>query len=885
MDTYGYGHGPHDEGDILNFLHWEGQSMERHGDVEFSETSSIKSEQVSAQHSPFSVPFEEDMFAHPIQQIAQTPIENQRWEPSPQFNEDYRLAQQHLKDAVFGRTHTSAGPAPPPPHTDDYSSIIAMGPGPQPYKYMMHLGELPTRSRVETQIKCSLFLTPPTEEHLLHLPADTIARPRFQLREEIPKNPQTLYLDVDVVVPSAPSKPVYMCSKCICREKKRAFRKKTLDINEESHWNESRSRRLVILNCREIVAIPMPKRTTLPNDQSVTCRQVDLPLRLACYCRHHSAKSGYQLVFTLRDWQDNVVARTVSENIFITDNHKEPRSSMMNSTAASETSGVESGSDSKRRGSVTSMSSSASGYHPYARSNDRRNSSISSVSSLSMQPPVPANTASVPPSNGPSSGRNIVVQRAIPAQGSCRGGVEVTLLGTGFTPGLVAMFGDTPSISTQCWSDNTIIAHLPPSNVAGPVLVSFQGIQAPPHSAIFTYTNDSEVKLVELALQVVGFKMNGRIEDATDVASRIVNQEYDENGQQNGFDATMQQGLNGHVNDTQRVALQCLDFVQKKPGFVNLNLRNSEGQTMMHLSAILGYHELLVALITQGASVDIQDVSGMTPLHFATLFGQRAVTRLLLGAQADPFHRNYTGKTAIEIADSTVADLLPTDQRSYYRQLNTSSTSTLASMLSTEDLVRFNRSYRSSQMPSNLPSEGETDCTDEDSIDEDSVVSIVERVQKTAGAGPTQKDKKHEWLQFVQRLIGIKPQDFPPPYNALYPEDSASDKVVRRRAIIEMPVESDYDESAGDEDEDESEDEDEAVRDKRVIESWASNPLKQIRNDHMLFTFWIPLFVIATSYLLSKVVNTSEAVYSQWSSAGNLVNRQLNKLTHLKSDA
>ena len=45
-------------------------------------------------------------------------------------------------------------------------------------------------------------------------------------------------------------------------------------------------------------------------------------MRIACYCRHQSEKEGFQVIFTLKDQQGNVVAQAMSDSILITDDHK-----------------------------------------------------------------------------------------------------------------------------------------------------------------------------------------------------------------------------------------------------------------------------------------------------------------------------------------------------------------------------------------------------------------------------------------------------------------------------------------------------------------------------------------------------------------------------------
>lgn len=225
-------------------------------------------------------------------------------QPEHQFvsNESYRAAQTELSSLMFGRKYGPEKPnddlmiSPATHHHANSADIIAQHDSNQStnYKFQLHLGDMPTKSRVETQIKCRMVLHPTPEEHLLHLPADTIARPKFQLRDRFMPSPNTLHLDVDVVSQADPSKPVFMCFRCINRERKRAFRKKNLDTNEEYYWNEERVRRLIIFNSKEVVPFSLSKSCDIGNNNITQGKEIELPLRLACYCRHHSAKDGFR---------------------------------------------------------------------------------------------------------------------------------------------------------------------------------------------------------------------------------------------------------------------------------------------------------------------------------------------------------------------------------------------------------------------------------------------------------------------------------------------------------------------------------------------------------------------------------------------------------------
>ncbi|XP_023237515.1 tyrosine-protein kinase shark-like [Centruroides sculpturatus] len=54
-----------------------------------------------------------------------------------------------------------------------------------------------------------------------------------------------------------------------------------------------------------------------------------------------------------------------------------------------------------------------------------------------------------------------------------------------------------------------------------------------------------------------------------------------------------------------------------KSGYHNLDAKNHEGQTAVHLASIIGHDEILLMLLQAGANANILDSSGLTPLHYA----------------------------------------------------------------------------------------------------------------------------------------------------------------------------------------------------------------------------------------------------------------------------
>jgi hypothetical protein len=314
-----------------------------------------------------------------------------------------------------------------------------------------------------------------------------------------------------------------------------------------------------------------------------------------------------------------------------------------------------------------------------------------------------------------------------------QGGVEVTILGENFARGLVCVFGDTPAMGTQFWSSNTLVCILPPSPHPGPVVVGFKGLPIRVETGgskalqFFTYLDTSDRSLMELALQVVGLKMTGKIEDARNVAMRIIGGTQSpqlepsttgSGSYESGNTASLANTLNSAVESvystpapsravsprsstthlpSSSVAafsfastatrgfegtilkfLSLLDLDTSEipgsaPHFTVANdpisFCNQQRHTLLHLASILGFHRLVAFLLVHDIDLNAQDRNGFTALHFACLSGRVAIARALLEAGAASFIRNEMGKTpldlAIEADEIDIAALFPSRPPSF----------------------------------------------------------------------------------------------------------------------------------------------------------------------------------------------------------------------------
>lgn len=225
------------------------------------------------------------------------------------------------------------------------------------------------KSRVETQIPIRMTLSYlPIGVTKLRLPTHTVSKPKFLAKPEVERNPEILELHVSLVCTSAMQDPVRLdrafarargeelsplgrpspassngsqssaddedkplnggevriCSGCIQRERKRASRKKQKKPEEEEQFQKDEEKRIVVFNTNELKEWVEPSRDTATGSASPPpgAVQVELPMRIACYCRHQNEKLGFQVIFTIKDFREKVIAQAMTNSIMITDDHK-----------------------------------------------------------------------------------------------------------------------------------------------------------------------------------------------------------------------------------------------------------------------------------------------------------------------------------------------------------------------------------------------------------------------------------------------------------------------------------------------------------------------------------------------------------------------------------
>ncbi|KAI8340194.1 hypothetical protein BC941DRAFT_468459 [Chlamydoabsidia padenii] len=286
------------------------------------------------------------------------------------------------------------------------------------------------------------------------------------------------------------------------------------------------------------------------------------------------------------------------------------------------------------------------------------------------------------------------LHRLIPSEGPIYGGSEVTVLGSNFYEGLTCLFGENPAIPTHCWSANTLLCILPPAATAGPVVVSFKEhplMLEGQDVVLFTYFDESDRALMELALQVVGLKTLGKVEDARQIAMRIVQ------GNNNSHRKHKHKSSHSSRSETRSLVTVCptrrfsyrhyltakaaqatydnahmLFYTRLEEQVIGallaantlstrvddaprlwvrncMSLTNQYQHTLLHLAAIRGYDRLVRVLVYLECDVDQTDRNGFTALHFASWTGKAGIVKTLLD-KTDWRIETVNGKTAWELA-------------------------------------------------------------------------------------------------------------------------------------------------------------------------------------------------------------------------------------------
>ncbi|KAI5927986.1 hypothetical protein F4810DRAFT_698744 [Camillea tinctor] len=264
-----------------------------------------------------------------------------------------------------------------------------------------------------------------------------------------------------------------------------------------------------------------------------------------------------------------------------------------------------------------------------------------------------------------------MIYKIIPGEGPKSGGVEVTILGSGFTNGgLEVMFGEHRAATTTFWGETSLVCLLPPSPTAGvvPVSIKHPGVAAQ-HAfssnqqpqPLFRYVDDDEHRLIRTALTVLGNKLGGKITDVADIARNIIYgpgsggpwgpSTSGPGGQAPGNNFSLDHETKESLEAGLLRVLELIDL-DDSANKARINLRRSSGQTMLHLACSLGLVRFVAGLLSRGANVGIRDKGGFTPLHMAAMNDHPEIVRRLIMKGADPNMRSLSGLTPADVARS-----------------------------------------------------------------------------------------------------------------------------------------------------------------------------------------------------------------------------------------
>lgn len=484
-----------------------------------------------------------------------------------------------------------------------------------------------------------------------------------------------------------------------------------------------------------------------------------------------------------------------------------------------------------------------------------------------------------------------LIQRIIPAQGSINGGIEITLLGKNFKSGQTIKFGDNIALSTQCWNDSTMVTYLPPASSAGQVVVtvknksndspiiSLQQINSQNSvnpNAIFTYVDDTDRQLIELALQIVGLKMNGKLEDARNIAKRIVGTNNNSSSSSNAnSDISTPSDIGSYtmnnVNNYSDEKLIINVLKSFKIGSKNLNLSvcDTEGRTLLHYASLKSYYKLVKVLISYGAHVEKPDSFGFTPFHFACIAGDLHII--------DLFYRGCNIDTSALTSNGMDGEtLLWNNHRLNWLTMYPpeSSISTAEDDIS-QDSISCASSYDDLKSLSNRPLNNQQtrsleysdyeEFADDENESEFETANQEDHSEDKAILTETEDNDTSLWNRMVNRIN----DDLLPKYDDLFPKtlldfntkanaflrpehNGESTQISPVNANTSLSEETDVDD-------DEEEDEEEVWS--NGVQQFFHQQRTKFQNDNMLLFFWIPLSVILIcSMIVYKLGNEDNLI-------------------------
>lgn len=542
---------------------------------------------------------------------------------------------------------------------------------------ILGISENGIRTRVETQVKIILridrnsshFTTLTLPAHQMQLDESNIKPNEFNNKEnflesDVPSNGLMLRARI---IRSGSEDSIYACHSCIMRERKRTNKKRSLgskvpmnsikpanDVSSIVLFSDSNIDQIKMNEAKlsidsnqidsQIKEVSLEKNLEKDRERIIVFAGKDrtlqilnndvlVPIRLTCYCRHHEEHVGFRLKLELIDHLYRLVATATSPPILVTDDHKSIKKSFSHS-----------------------------------------NFDKIGPGPLLMTPKMPL----------------IHMRRRVlkvcPADGPLLGGVDVTVFGEGFTKDqTIIFFGSIPSTIICFVSSSIVIVRLPPAIVPGPVQVqlntkneqteknmtetNFETKNINVHSenrnlfdiyssteylrsskpfelpdsrlksgngsmeisnlVIFTYKNDLDSAMMELALQLIGMKMTGQVDDARNVAFRIIS-ELSPATKMESFNSNMEGKVNlkllkeiTDLTEREKLLITCLVTNVHITVADLASIRTAGGQTLLHLAAYSRFDHLFEYLGALGKGILLKQLDGnqLSPVDILFLAG------------------------------------------------------------------------------------------------------------------------------------------------------------------------------------------------------------------------------------------------------------------------
>ncbi|KAK7564339.1 hypothetical protein IWX49DRAFT_119329 [Phyllosticta citricarpa] len=317
------------------------------------------------------------------------------------------------------------------------------------------------------------------------------------------------------------------------------------------------------------------------------------------------------------------------------------------------------------------------------------------------------------------------IYKLMPSEYSKAGGIEVSCLGSNFTRNMDVYFGDQLATTTTFWNSQLMVCLLPPAPCAGTVQVTIRvhgqpafsptALVAP--SATFTYTNDDDLKVYELAVRLLCQKETGQLkhDDARNFARSVINRfstSWTGMSGAGGGGHMQQRNLSGAEAEEVILGVLTLIDMDDSPYVPDYEIKNKSGATMLSLACCLGYSRVVAGLLARGANPDTRDVCGYTPLMMAAMHGHGQIVRLLILRGADPTLRTLQGYNAMDVAKTRdVRDALVRVQS--HRRTRSAGSASL-SLRSRASSVSSMRSLWESASPSHMSDFSAVDADHED---------------------------------------------------------------------------------------------------------------------------------------------------------------------------